>query len=138
MKGNIQVQTRKLDSFLYSVGTPTIYIYSGTMQSTTATFTLANYTSSLLLTFGPLPSGWTQRDSSSPNLTKMYMKNYPSTAVASGTGVASWFCLYNNSTLFMLGDVSDTTGAAILKLLTTSIVSGTSYDLYSFAFELKQ
>ena len=138
MKGNIQVQTRKLDAFLYSVGTPTIYIYSGTMQSTTAAFTLANYTSSLLLTFGPLGASWAQRDASSANLTKMYMKNYPSTATATGSGTASWFCLYNNSTLFMLGDVSDTTGVAILKLLTSSIVSGTAYDIYSFAFELKQ
>ena len=138
MYGNIQVQTRKIDSLLTSIGTPTLYVFSGSISTNTSIFTLSTYASNLLITFGPLVSNSFVRDSSSTTGTRIYMSLYPSNANAVLSGTATWFCLYTNNTNYVLGDISDPNGSGILVLSTTSIVSGTSYGVYSFAFELKQ
>ena len=109
MKGNIQVQNRKLSSLIANIpGNPYLYIYSGTMPTASDSFTTSTYTSSQLLAF-TLSGGWYGYDTTDTAYTSFYMTQFPASAPASLSGTASWFCLYSSPTIFVLGDVSDTT-----------------------------
>ena len=118
----------------------TLRIYQGTMPQVTdisGGFTLATYASQLLIAYAVNPATCFAR--TSDNYQRVFMSNVPTPVAATGTGTATWFSLlYSTSTYVIVGDVTDATGTAALKLFTTNIVSGTIYPIYSFAFQLHQ
>lgn len=116
----------------------TIKVYKGTMPSSANSYTAASRSSDLLLSWSATGNPW----SLDSGKTKVYMSTFPSAVAASASGTATWFVVDCSSLSgnypYLIDTVSDINGNSVMKILTTTIVSGTSYDIYSLAFEIKQ
>ena len=143
MIGNIQFHQIKNGAINYilNLGAVTLKVYSGTAPSSANSFTDAANASNLLLTYTIAANSF---QVAAGNTAQNYLFNFPASATASGTGTATWFVLEASNTGFagnypyIIDSVSDINGNAVLKLSTTSIVSGTAYDVASLAYEFKQ
>lgn len=142
MKANLLWHTQRANGLytLLNGYAYTLRIYKSTMPTASAIssgFTAANYTSDLLLSYSMATSSFGR---TSDNYQRVFLAVIPAAVAASQSGTATWFSLAMNSNTgyAIVGDVSDVAGNAALKMMTTNIVSGTSYDIYSFAFQVKQ
>ena len=142
MKGNIQWHTAKNCAIqtLLSYGASTLRVYKGTIPTSAAAYTVAGRSTDLLITYTIATGAYVVN---ATNKAQTYMATFPAAVAATASGTATWFAIdatangLSETTLFLIDGVTDTTGTVTLKLLTTTIVSGTSYDLASLAFELK-
>ena len=143
MIGNIQFHKIKNTALCYilNYAVVALRVYSGTPPATANSYTASAYTGSLLITYSLVVNSFTFNAS---NTAQTYMSTFPAPVAASASGTASWFCLDCTATAlagnypFLIDGITDYTGNGTLKLTTTSIVSGTAYDIYSLAFEFKQ
>lgn len=109
-----------------------LHIYKGTMPSDVTTWTDTMYQSDLLLTytnFAGGASGTTTRITSLPSVNPV---------VATGTGTATWGCLFNSVykiSSWLFAEVTNDAGNGHIQLETTNIVSGNSYLFLSFGIQ---
>lgn len=110
-----------------------IFVYSNAIAKPTniqsTAFTLAPYSSALLLTFICTTTTFLSNSSGT-----VLFNTPPAAATATGTGTASWAALSHEAapganTNVIIGDVTLQTGDGMFYLPTLSIVSGTSYSI---------
>lgn len=139
LKGNIHWHVLKSCGIKTILATATMLkIYKGVIPSSANNYLPSNKVTDLLLSYT-----WTgDIFSSDATKLKIFMTNFPAPAVASASGVATWFAIEGVAAAgqypYLLGEVSDVNGSSILKLIDNNIIAGTAYDIYSLAFEIKQ
>ena len=146
MQANLLWHTQRANALFNTINTNIgpggkINIYTGTMPnaaSITNGFVAAAYASSLLLTYSTAVNPIMSR--TTDNNLRLFLSVIPNAVNATASGAATWFAMFNPTTITyaMLGDVSDLNGTAPMKFATTTIVSGTSYQIYSLAFQFHQ
>lgn len=143
MKANIHWHTQRANA-LYNLLNSAGYIfriYKGTIPDVsiiTNGFNAADHASNLLLEYASL--GTNSFGRTTDNYQRLFLITVPNAVTASASGVSTWFSLTHSTDqkLAITGDVSLVSDNGVLKMLETNISQGTSYEIYSFAFELKQ
>ena len=145
MQANIQWLTQRANSLyllLNRLNAGQLNIYGTTHIIPTQTsiangFVAANYADNLLLSYSINSINLFAR--TDDNYQRLFMAQLPNAVNALATDTASWFAIVgSNANYCLVGDVSDTNGTCPLKMLSTSIVSGSSYQIYSLGFVLHQ
>lgn len=129
-------------------GTCSITVYGGTQPSAaTVASNWTSYNSNFLCHFSAITPTQPNADSLTAYPQSLQFSS-SSTNTASNTGTATWCIIWSHSvatitaaslvgatiptTMFLVADVSDISGTGVVKLLSTSITSGSSYSVADF------